>query len=87
MTYPPFTRDDIAVTKRIVVPEFSTLITLSGTFGVSFPETINSSFLLCIFIPNALHASIVAIVSLERRGLIIRDSPFAKEETNIALWV
>ena len=75
------------MTKRIVVPEFSTLITLSGTFKVSFPETINPLSVLFIPTPNSLHASIVAIVSLDIRGLIICEFPFAKEEMKMALCV
>jgi hypothetical protein len=77
----------MAVTKRIVVPEFSTLITLSGTFKEAFPETTKLLPALFISTPKALHASIVATVSREIRGLIIFDLPFTKEEMKMARCV
>ena len=36
-TYPSSSNDEIVVTKRIVVPEFSTLTTLSGILRGTFP--------------------------------------------------
>jgi hypothetical protein len=82
-----FSNAEIAVTKRIVVPEFSTLITSSGTFKEAFPETIKPFPALFISTPNALHALIVAIVSRDMSGLIILELPFTREEMKMARCV
>lgn len=61
----------MAVRIRIVVPEFSALITFSGGFR-AFTPVICRAFLSCVIsAPNARQPSRVAIVSLASRAFEI----------------
>ena len=84
-TYPSFSKEEIAVTKRIVVPEFSTLITLSGILKYLFQKQL-IPYRFSLYLRPILMHLIVAIVSLDMR-LIICEFPFAKEEMKMALCV
>jgi hypothetical protein len=83
--YPFCTKADIAVKKRMVVPEFSILITSSGATRAVLPLTVIWSGRSTILTPKALHPLIVAIVSRDRNVLKSNDSPSASEDTAIAL--
>ncbi len=85
IVYPFSTKADIAVKKRMVVPEFSILITSSGATKAVLPLTVIWSDRSTILTPKALHPLIVAIVSRDLNVLRSNDSPSANEDTAIAL--
>jgi hypothetical protein len=78
---------DTEVKTRIVVPEFSALITFSGASNSSRPVTLTVEFERLIDAPSALQPAIVARVSLERRELAIVEFPGDSDAIATALWV
>ncbi|VVB72423.1 Uncharacterised protein [uncultured archaeon] len=65
----PSVRAATAEQKRRVVPEFRTLITSSGVFGLSETPDIVTSPFCATFAPKASLADMVALVSADMRGL------------------
>ena len=73
------------VISLIVVPEFSALITFSGTVKLCLPFICTTKLSCLVTTPSALQAEIVASVSRENRGFLIVDFPSASDAIAIAL--
>lgn len=85
---PLFTSADMTVRNRIVVPEFSALIILSGGSNLLFPSILKVlSLLWIIFAPRDLQAFSVARVSLAINTFVITDWVSTSEAMTIARCV
>lgn len=71
----------------IVVPEFSVLMISSGSFRLDTPRVLIESSSFFVDAPKALHAVMVAVVSLEIRGLEMSEAPSERDARVIALCV